>query len=122
MSAAMTPGADGAEKLSPVKQAILEIRELRARLAEAERRSTEPIAIVGLSCRLPGADGPDAFWQLLREGRDATREVPPSRWDIDAYFDPDPDMPGKVYTRRGGFLDEVATFDAAFFGISPRRV
>src|SRR3569833_2578302 len=70
----------------------------------------EPVAVVGLSCRLPGADGPAAFWRLLTEGRSAITDVPAGRWD-----------PAATGVRRGGFLDDVARFDAAFFGISPRE-
>ncbi|WP_027133349.1 type I polyketide synthase [Geminicoccus roseus] len=80
-----------------------------------------PIAIVGLSCRLPGAADPAAFWQLLLEGTDAIREVPPDRWPIDRLYDPDPQLPGRMSTRFGGFLDQVDRFDAEFFQISPRE-
>lgn len=109
------------DQLSPVKRAILEIRELKARLERLERDAGEPIAVVGLACRFPGSDGPDAYWRLLRDGVDAIGEVPTDRWDADALFDPDPDAPGKIYTRHGGFLERVDRFDAAFFGISPRE-
>lgn len=81
----------------------------------------EPIAVCGMGCRLPGAEHPDALWDLLRGGRDAIVEVPPTRWDARALFDPDPDAPGKMVTRWGGFLADVETFDARFFGISPRE-
>ena len=81
----------------------------------------EPVAIVGMGCRFPGAKTPDEFWQLLHEGRDAIREVPADRWEIDRFFDPDPDAPGKVYTRSGGYLDQVDQFDAGFFDITPRE-
>src|SRR5262245_43927860 len=81
----------------------------------------EPIAIVGIACRLPRAGNPSDFWRLLRTGEDAIGEVPPDRWDLAAYFDPSPDAPGKMYVRSGGFLDRVDGFDAAFFGISPRE-
>jgi myxalamid-type polyketide synthase MxaB len=81
----------------------------------------EPIAIIGIACRFPGADGPAAFWRLLCDGRDVTREVPPGRWDADALYDPDPAAPGKAVTRRGGFLDAVDLFDPLFFRISPRE-
>ncbi|MDQ2695995.1 MAG: polyketide synthase, partial [Pseudomonadota bacterium] len=75
-----------------------------------------------MSCRFPGgADSPQAFWELLRDGRDAVIEVPESRWDSRAWYDPDPDAPGKTYTRHGGFLPEVEGFDAPFFGIAPRE-
>jgi iturin family lipopeptide synthetase A len=84
--------------------------------------STEPIAIVGIGCRFPGASGPEAFWRLLRDGKDAVRDVPASRWDADAFYDPDPSRPGKMNTRRGGFLEDVDRFDPQFFGISPREV
>jgi acyl transferase domain-containing protein/aryl carrier-like protein len=81
-----------------------------------------PIAIVGMACRFPGGDDIDAFWQLLRDGGDAIREVPSARhWDRARYFDPDPEVPGRTYVWQGGFLDHVEAFDAAFFGISPRE-
>ncbi|MGC3998937.1 MAG: polyketide synthase [Anaeromyxobacter sp.] len=75
-----------------------------------------------MGCRFPGgADGPERFWELLRAGRDAIREIPPERWDADAFHDPDPDAPGRIAVRAGGFLDRVDGFDAAFFGVSPRE-
>ena len=75
------------------------------------RAPVEPLAIVGVGCRFPGADGPEAFWELIRESRDAVREVPPDRWDGEALHDPDPDAPGKIATRRGGFLEGIDRFD-----------
>ena len=82
--------------------------------------ANEPIAVIGLGCRFPGADGPDAFWRLLRDGVDAVGEVPAGRWDADAFYEAD-GGPGKMTTRWGGFLDEVDRFDPHFFGISPRE-
>lgn len=82
---------------------------------------SEPIAIVGVACRFPGAPDWRGFWQLLREGVDATGTVPPDRWDAEAWYDPDPQAPGKINTRRGAFLDRVDQFDPLFFGISPRE-
>ena len=79
-------------------------------------------AIVGYAARLPGAADADEFWQVLREGRDAISEVPQDRWDADEFFDPDPDAPGKIVTRRAGFIDDVTGFDAPFFGMSAREV
>ncbi len=84
-------------------------------------RTDEPIAIVAVSCRFPGAPDPEAFWEVLSGGVDAIREVPEDRFDIDEFYDPDPDTPGKTYTRFGGFLDGIDGFDPEFFGISPRE-
>jgi polyketide synthase 12/epothilone polyketide synthase D len=99
-------------------------RDAGARTVAAANASGAPeaIAIVGLGCRFPGgASSPDAFWERLARGFDATAEIPGDRWNIDAYYDPDPDAPGKMYTRRGAFLDRVDLFDPQFFGISPRE-
>ncbi len=83
----------------------------------------DAIAIVGMGCRFPGgADSPDAYWNLLRQGQSAVTEIPPDRWDVDEFYDPNPETPGTMYTRWGAFLqDGVDRFDAAFFGISPRE-
>ncbi|RCJ24917.1 hypothetical protein A6S26_17070, partial [Nostoc sp. ATCC 43529] len=82
----------------------------------------EAIAIIGMSCRFPGgANNPEAFWQLLQNGTDTCSEIPTERWDVDAYYDPNPEAAGKMYTRFGHFLSDVDLFDAAFFGISPRE-
>ncbi|HEX2910961.1 MAG TPA: type I polyketide synthase [Chloroflexia bacterium] len=82
----------------------------------------EPIAIVGIGCRFPGGPDPLAFWKLLREGREAIREVPAERWDIDSLYDPDTAKPGKMMTRWGGFIDNVDGFDWRAFRIPPREV
>jgi acyl transferase domain-containing protein/acyl carrier protein len=81
----------------------------------------EPIAIVGIGCRFPGASSPEAFWDLLHHGIDAISEVPMERWDIDKLYDPEPATPGKMSTRYGGFIEGVDSFDPSFFGISPRE-
>ncbi|HEX6047365.1 MAG TPA: beta-ketoacyl synthase N-terminal-like domain-containing protein [Pyrinomonadaceae bacterium] len=87
-----------------------------------QETAREPVAIIGIGCRLPGANNADAFWQLLREGIDAITEVPADRWDARAFYSADPvPPPGKMNTRWGGFLDQVDQFDAAFFGIAPRE-
>ncbi|MFJ3890891.1 type I polyketide synthase [Streptomyces rubrogriseus] len=84
--------------------------------AGAHTGQVERIAVVGLSCRLPGAADPAAFWELLHSGSDAVTEVPPGRWDVPADA-----VPGSSGARRGAFLDGVDRFDAGFFGISPRE-
>lgn len=81
--------------------------------------ANERIAIVGMSGRYPGAGSLDEFWNLLAQGRSGVREIPPSRWNVDAYYDPHPQQPGKVYCKWLGMLDEVEYFDPLFFGISP---
>ncbi len=92
-------------------------------MAIAEHPTGEPprFAIIGYAARLPGAEDADRFWEVLHSGRDAVSEVPADRWDGDEFFDPDPAAPGKVVTRRAGFVDDVAGFDAPFFGISARE-
>jgi len=94
--------------------------QIAAGPSAAEKR--EPIAIVGIGCRFPGgASSPATFWQLLLDGVDAVGEIPEDRWDVDAFYHPDPQRPGKIYTRRGSFLHGVDLFDSEFFHISPRE-
>jgi acyl transferase domain-containing protein/acyl carrier protein/SAM-dependent methyltransferase len=81
----------------------------------------EPIAIIGMACRLPGAPGVSAFWELLRDGKDAVRDVPPDRWNLDDYYSADPQAPGKIIARRAGFINDIDRFDALFYSISPRE-
>lgn len=109
-----------------LQQAQAEIARLRAELAALENKTTkparEPIAIVGMGCRYPGdVRTPEAFWELLQSGRDILREIPPERWDVDAYYDPQVSVPGKMYVRHGHYLDDIDQFDPQFFGLSPRE-
>ncbi|MGB3476654.1 MAG: acyltransferase domain-containing protein, partial [Mycobacterium sp.] len=105
--------AMGADK----RGALTEQFDKASRIAAAE-----PIAVVGIGCRFPGgASGPDAYWELLETGRDAITEIPSDRWDADEYYDPDPLAPGRMSSKWGGFISDVAGFDADFFGISPRE-
>jgi acyl transferase domain-containing protein len=109
-------------ELSPLARAAFAVRALETQLEALRRDSCEPIAIIGIACRFPpDACDPDRFWKLLCAGFDANREVPPDRFDVDAHYDPAFDRAGKMYVRRGAFLDDVDRFDAAFFGISPRE-
>lgn len=110
------------DDLTPLQRAALAMKEMRSRLDAAERTHSEPIAVIGIGCRFPGGiTDPDSFWRLLDDGVDAIAEIPPQRWDIDAYFDPRPATPGKMYVRHGGFIENIDQFDADFFGISPRE-
>lgn len=103
-------------------EATLQIRKLRNQLTDVEQRQSEPIAIVGMSCRFPGgANTPEAYWELLRKGIDAVGEIPAQRWNTDRYYSADADAPGKMYTRYGSFIDQIDQFDPQFFGISPRE-
>lgn len=81
-----------------------------------------PVAIIGMSCRLPGGiDSPERLWEALIQGDDLVTEVPPDRWDADEYYDPEPGVPGRSVSKWGAFLDDVAGFDAEFFGINERE-
>ncbi|NKI93273.1 type I polyketide synthase [Rhizobacter sp. SG703] len=106
---------------SPKRLALL-ADELQQRVQELEGAAHQPIAIVGIGCRFPGgADTPEKFWVLVRDGVDAVTEVPAERWSIDDWYHPDPDHPGTMNTRFGGFVGPVDGFDAHFFGVSPRE-
>ncbi|HUO37081.1 MAG TPA: polyketide synthase, partial [Mycobacterium sp.] len=97
--------------------ALAEQFDKASRLAGAE-----PVAVVGIGCRLPGSvSGPQSYWRFLMDGRDAITEVPADRWDADAFYDPDPGALGRMNTKWGGFLSDVTGFDAEFFGITPRE-
>lgn len=96
-------------------------RKVDTRTGRNQKIGVEPIAIIGMSCRFPGASSLEDFWELLQNGVDAITEVPEDRWDIDAYYDQDPTKPGKMNTRWGGFLDQIDQFDPQLFGISPRE-
>lgn len=118
----MTKTRTESEGLSPLQRAFVALKEMQARLERAEQGNAEPIAVIGLGCRFPGrADDPDAFWQLLQEGRDAVVPVAPDRYDIDEVYDPKPATPGKTYVREGGYLERVDQFSPEFFRLSPRE-
>ncbi|WP_394840512.1 SDR family NAD(P)-dependent oxidoreductase [Pendulispora brunnea] len=114
---------DRSEKLRAyLEKTMASLASAKERLRAIEERAREPIAIVSMACRFPGgADTPEKLWDVLVEARDVITEVPASRWDLERFYDPDPDAPGKTYSRWGGFVGDVERFDAAFFGISPRE-
>ncbi|MEO0408181.1 MAG: type I polyketide synthase, partial [Cyanobacteria bacterium P01_A01_bin.135] len=103
-------------------RALQAIEKLQAKVAQLEAANTEAIAIVGLGCRFPGgADDPERYWELLAQGVDGISQVPPDRWDADAYYDTNPAAAGKMVTRNGGFIAQGQGFDADFFGIAPKE-
>ena len=107
---------------SPIKRALRALDDMQTKLDAMEYAKREPIAIIGMDCRFPGdANSPEALWQLLREGVDAISEVPPERWDKDKYYSLEPNVPGTISTREGGFVKGVDGFDAEFFNISARE-
>ena len=94
----------------------------RAPLAEKDSRiHKDDIAIIGLSGQYPEAKDIDVFWENLKAGKDCIREIPKDRWNIDAYYDPDKNKLGSIYSRWGGFIEDVDKFDPLFFNISPRE-
>ena len=115
------PAVDVAQ-LTPLKRAFLALEDAQARLASMEQAAREPIAVIGLGCRVPGGvNDPAGFWRLMQDGVDAIGPIPADRWDANALYDPDPETPGRIATRYGGFLHTIDQFDPSFFNISPRE-
>src|SRR5262245_13910127 len=102
--------------LSPAQRQLLE-----KRLAGQSRPKAEPIAIVGVACRFPGAPNLMAYWELIRGKHNAAREVPPDRWNVEDFYDPTGEGAGKMAVRWAAFLDRPDQFDPQFFGITPRE-
>lgn len=105
-----------------LKKSYAVIDALEAKLTSERTKNAEPIAIVGMACRLPGGvNSPSGFWQLLSEGNAGISEVPKGRWDVDHYYGATARGEARVTSRYGGFIDQVDLFDAHFFGISPKE-
>ncbi|MEO0848676.1 MAG: beta-ketoacyl synthase N-terminal-like domain-containing protein, partial [Cyanobacteria bacterium J06648_1] len=101
-------------ELSPTKKALLALRQMQAKLDALEQAKHEPIAVVGMGCRFPGANNPEEFWQLLQAGRDAITDTPKERWELE-------DAPDNICPTRGGFVPHLKEFDPSFFRIAPRE-
>ncbi|SEF36329.1 Acyl transferase domain-containing protein [Amycolatopsis pretoriensis] len=114
---------DESKLVDYLKRVTANLQETRERLREVEAAGAEPIAIVAMGCRYPGdVRSPEDLWELVAQGRDAIGPFPADRgWNLDTMFDADPDSPGTSYVSEGGFIHDVAQFDAPFFGISPRE-
>ena len=113
-----------ADRRAIITDALRKIDDLTTRLEIAEKADLEPIAVVGIGCRLPGGvDNADEFWELLRDGGSGIVRVPADRWDADEYYSPDHSVPGTICNREGGFLTswQPDEFDAEFFAIAPRE-
>src|SRR5690606_33251117 len=115
--------------LAPAGPATTEVDSARAQpdvAAQTTAPAAEPdddaIAILSMACRFPGGvDSPEALWRMLDAETDGITDLPPGRWNIDGLYDPDTSAPGRAYTFRGGYIDGLDRFDAAFFGIGPRE-
>lgn len=112
----MSSASERMANLSPQKLALL-----KQAMAKSATTISEPIAVVGMGCRFPGASNIQEYWNLIGNGVDMTGEIPASRWDVDAFYDASGSKAGKMPTRWGGFIENIEQFDAAFFGISPRE-
>ncbi|MEU0838785.1 type I polyketide synthase [Streptomyces sp. NPDC005962] len=115
--------ADTDHKLvAALRASLKETENLRVRNRALLAASREPIAIVAMSCRYPGAASPEELWRLVADGTDAVSRFPTDRgWDEKGIYDPEPGRPGKTYSREGAFLYDAAEFDAEFFGIAPNE-
>jgi acyl transferase domain-containing protein len=122
MSGSMQEAEYQHDLLEYLRRVTIELREARRRLAEFENRHGEPVAIIGMACRFPGGvSTPEELWDLVDNGVDAVGPFPADRgWDIENLYDPNPDIAGRSYSRRGGFLYDAADFDHEFFGMSER--
>ncbi len=118
----MSSGANEQRLRDYLNRVTADLQATRRRVRELEDKQREPIAIVSMGCRFPGADTPEEFWGLLAAGADLVGDLPTDRgWDLEHLYHPDPAHPGTSYTRHGAFLHGAAEFDAGFFGISPRE-
>jgi acyl transferase domain-containing protein/NAD(P)-dependent dehydrogenase (short-subunit alcohol dehydrogenase family)/acyl carrier protein/SAM-dependent methyltransferase len=112
------PGGMAGEEAPPVPPPLEPGPEFTPELDHAAPPS-DAIAVIGMACRYPGADDAGELWDLLLAGADRVAEIPADRWEVAGFYDPDPEADRRCVSKWGGFLDDVAGFDAEFFGLSP---
>ena len=119
----MTASTDSPNEMrAKLVKALQALQKTRQKLEALEAARSEPIAVIGMACRFPGADSPEAFWELLAHGRDMVQAIPADRWQNEVYYNPVPGTPGTSYVREAAFLaQKIDEFDPQFFGISPRE-
>ncbi len=105
-----------------MRRALQELRDLRAKLADAKQKAYEPVAVIGIGCKFPSdCDSPEALWAFLAAGKNAKTEVPAARWAWSEYYDSSRQTAGKMNSRYGSFINDVDRFDADFFNITGRE-
>jgi acyl transferase domain-containing protein/NADPH:quinone reductase-like Zn-dependent oxidoreductase len=112
---------DSTKAFAPISAVKLALMAKQVRADNRKILAADPIAIVGMACRVPGADSPDQFWQLLCNGVDTVSTIPNDRWDANSWFDSDLSATAKSTTKSGAFLNQIDSFDADYFGILPRE-
>ncbi len=118
----MNDSASPADRRSLLQSSLQALEAMEAKLAAAERARTEPIAVIGMSCRFPGGvTSPESYWQLLHEGRDGVSTLPPERRAIAAAYGIEVGDDSGARGWHGGFIDQIDQFDPGLFGITPRE-
>ncbi|MFM2314384.1 MAG: hypothetical protein RLZZ04_3660 [Cyanobacteriota bacterium] len=107
-------------ELSPTKKALLALKKMQSKLETLENAKHEPIAVVGMDCRFPGANNPEEFWQLLQDGKDAITSVTDDLWN-EQDCNLGTNTPEKICTTYGGFVPHLKEFDPSFFRIAPKE-
>ena len=105
-----------------LKEGLVELRTLRKKVENFETKKSEPIAIIGIGCKLPNkANNHKLFWEFLKAEKSSVSKIPEDRWNIEQYYAEDRNLNNKIYTRYGNFIDKIDKFDSSFFGLSPRE-
>lgn len=108
-------------KLSKEQRILFLLKEMQEEVQRYEKRDVEPLAVIGMACRFPGANNPEEFWDMLLSGRDGITDIPGERWSVEKFYDSDPEKEGRIYVRKAGIVKDIDKFDAEFFRISPKE-